>query len=116
MDARTLRRKRRLLEELKEGRKGEPLKALEALAHATELLAMGETLPSLRRLKPKLPPSPELNEESEAVVGQVQKLYGFDPRAWRLLGVKIDDVAEAARPARGKKAATGAKRTRRRKK
>ncbi|MCA9610533.1 MAG: hypothetical protein KC619_33285, partial [Myxococcales bacterium] len=53
LDKRSLRRKKRLLSELKEGKDGTPLKALDALGHATELFTMGETLLSLRKLKPK---------------------------------------------------------------
>ncbi|MCA9607734.1 MAG: hypothetical protein KC619_19130 [Myxococcales bacterium] len=116
IDARTLRRKQRLLGELKDGRKGEALKALEVLGHATELLTMGETLRSLRRLKPKLPPTPGLDAGNTGVIGEVQKLYGFDPRAWQLLGVKVDDTKAEAPAAREKKAEKVAKRPARRKK
>ncbi|HEY8429496.1 MAG TPA: hypothetical protein VIL20_14020, partial [Sandaracinaceae bacterium] len=38
MDGRTLKRKRRLMQELKEGKRGETLKAHEVLGHVTELL------------------------------------------------------------------------------
>lgn len=92
LDGRTLKRKKRLVHELKEGRGGKPLKALEVLAHATELLALGETLTSLRKLKPKLPPTPSVNEESAGIYAETQKNYGFDPKAWKILGIDIGEL------------------------
>lgn len=102
LDGRTLKRKQRLLRELKEGRRGKPLKALEVLAHANELLTLGETLTTLRKLKPKLPPTPPVTEESAAVYVETQKNYGFDPKVWKLLGIDIQKLAggAAAKPAR----------------
>lgn len=90
LDGRTLKRKKRLMRELKEGRDKNPLKALEVLGHATELLTLGETLTSLRRLKPKIPNTPQLNDGSAEIYTETQKRYGFDPRAWKLLGVDIE--------------------------
>ena len=92
LDGRTLKRKKRLIHELKEGRGGKPLKALEVLAHATELLSLGETLTSLRKLKPKLPPTPSVNEESAGIYAETQKNYGFDPKAWKILGIDIGQL------------------------
>ena len=102
LDRRSLRRKKRLLDELKEGKDGGPLKALDVLAHATELYGMGETLASLRKLKPKLPPRPSVEGDNVGVLSEVQRLYQFDPRAWRLLGVDIGalETPAAEKPAR----------------
>ncbi|MBX3271769.1 MAG: hypothetical protein KF729_15990 [Sandaracinaceae bacterium] len=100
LDGRTLKRKQRLIRELREGRRGKPLKALEILAHATELLALGETLTSLRKLKPKLPATPPVNEESAAVYLETQRNYGFDPKAWKIIGVDIEALAAAGEPPR----------------
>ncbi|MCB9597463.1 MAG: hypothetical protein H6719_32375 [Sandaracinaceae bacterium] len=105
LDGRTLKRKQRLMRELKEGKRGKPLKALEVLAHANELLTLGETLTTLRKLKPKLPPTPPVTEESAAVYVETQKNYGFDPKSWRVLGIDIEKLiagggAPAAKPAR----------------
>ena len=101
-DRRSLPRKQRLLDELKEGKDGGPLKALDALGHATELLTMGETLVSLRKLKPKLPPKLDVAGDNARVLTEVQRLYQFDPRAWRLLGVDIGalETPAAEKPAR----------------
>lgn len=126
LDGRTLKRKRRLMKDLVEGKNGEPLKALEVLTSATELLQLGETLASLRKLKPKLPPTPS-GEEASAAILETQQLYGFDPKAWKLLGVDLarlsapssGDTAQesSARPRRARKKAAkkkAAKKTRRR--
>ncbi len=108
LDGRTLKRKKRLMKELKDGKAGKPLKALEVLGHVTELLQLGETLTTLRKLKPKLPPAPPVTEESLAIYRETQSQYGFDPKAWKLLGVdlaKDDGPAKPAAKAPRKKAA-----------
>lgn len=92
LDGRTLKRKQRLLGELKEGKGGKALKALEVLVHSNELLALGESLSTLRKLKPMLPATPPINEQTAAVYAETQKNYGFDPRAWKVLGVDIDKL------------------------
>lgn len=92
LDGRTLKRKRRLLKELQEGKGGEPLKAHEVLSHVTELLALGENMTSIRQLKPQLPPTPPLDEETIEVIRETQASYGFDPRAWKLMGIDIDAI------------------------
>jgi len=93
LDGRTLKRKKRLMKELEKGKKGKPLKALEVLSHANELLTLGETLTSLRKLKPMLPPTPAVTEDSKGVFLETQKNYGFDPKAWKLLGIDIEKLA-----------------------
>lgn len=90
MDGRTLKRKRRLLKELQEGRGGQPIKAHEVLSHVTELLTLGETVGSIRKLKPKVPAAIPVNEETLPVIRETQESYNFDPRAWKFLGVDIE--------------------------
>lgn len=92
MDGRTLKRKRRLMQELKEGKRGETLKAHEVLGHVTELLTMGENLTSIRALKPRLPPRPPLTEEVVNAMRETQKAYNYAPQAWRVLGVDIESI------------------------
>lgn len=113
MDGRTLKRKRRLMKELAEGRGGAPIKAHEVLSHATELLAMGETLGNIRALKPLLPPAIPMTEENLTVIRQTQESYGFDSRAWKLLGIDIDALMSGKSPSELKPA--GKKRGRPRK-
>ena len=117
LDGRTLKRKKRLIDELKKGRRGKPLKAHEVLAHATELMTLGETLTSLRKIKPLLPPTPAVDEETTGVIKATQTSYGFDPRAWRLLGIDIAEVMGTGAPAKaGKAPAKAAKKKTTRKK
>ena len=111
LDRRSLRRKKRLLTELKEGKDGNPLKALDALGHATELFTMGETLLSLRKLKPKLPPKLDVAGDNAGVLTEVQRLYQFDPRAWRLLGVDIGSLEAPAEEKPSRRRAAKKKRT-----
>lgn len=87
LDGRTERRKRRLVKELVSGRRGAPLKAIDFVAHVSELLGLGESPASLRRkgVRPrKLPADPKFL----AVVERTQAAYAFDLRAWKMLGVK----------------------------
>ncbi|MGE3635452.1 MAG: hypothetical protein AB7P00_36450, partial [Sandaracinaceae bacterium] len=93
IDGRTLKRKKRLIKELTEGRGNKPLKALDVLGHATELLQLGETLTTIRQMKPRLPPPPDKSPESMAVYAEAQKNYGFDPKAWKLLGIDIASLS-----------------------
>lgn len=110
MDGRTLKRKKRLIQELKEGKGGEPLKAHEVLAHANELFGYGVTLSSLRKMKPRLPPTPPLTPETIETIKATQEAYSFHPNAWKLLGLDIDAL-DAAGSAEGE-AAPKAKRAR----
>lgn len=109
LDGRTLKRKKRLIKELKEGKGNKPLKALEVLGHVTELLQLGETLTSVRKMKPKLPPTPPLTEESIAIYAETQKRYGFDPKAWKLLGIDLARITGEKKGGRGGKKKTSRK-------
>jgi len=113
LDGRTLKRKKRLLDELQQGRDGAPLKAVELLKHVSDLLELGETLTSLRKLKPKLPPTPTLDADAASVISAAQSAYAFDDRAWKLLGVNLDKLG-APSPKRGRRS-VGKKKARSRK-
>jgi len=89
LDGRTLKRKQRLMDELAKGRGGRPLSALDVLTHADELLKLGESLTSLRKIV-KAPPAPERTEDNLSLLAEAQQLYSFDPKAWKLLGVDIE--------------------------
>lgn len=114
MDGRTVKRKNRLLKELQEGRSGSALKAHEALSHITELLTLGETVGSIRKLNPRLPGAPVLTDEMVAAIRETQESYNFDPRAWKFLGVDVEAVVGGETPAAGA-AAPKAKRGRKKK-
>lgn len=97
LDGRTEKRRRRLLEELKKGRKGTPLKAIEILSHTQELLELGETLSSIKKTGAK-PLKVVLSDADMAVVHATQKEYGFRDEAWRMLGVSLKQPKAAAAP------------------
>lgn len=96
LDGRSLKRKRRLIQELQEGKGGEALKAHEVLSHATELYGFGENLTSLRKLKPRLPATPPMTDETIAAIKETQASYNFHPNAWKLLGIDIDALSAPA--------------------
>lgn len=98
LDGRTLKRKNRLMKELKYGKGGAVLKAHEALSHLTELLALGEPMAAIRKLNPKVPGAPMLTDEAIAIIRETQESYGFDPRAWSLLGVDIHAIMGMKQP------------------
>lgn len=114
MDGRTLKRKKRLIKELKEGKRGKPLKAHEVLGHVDELLKLGETLTSIRKMKPLTPPTPTLDDETVAVIKETQATYDFDPKAWKILGVDIKKVTGGSGSQPRAKKTTKKKTTRRR--
>lgn len=88
LDGRTEKRRRRLLKELKEGRGGKPLKAIEILSHGHELLELGESIASIRKSGVKLPKT-HLNPEDFEIIEQTQTEYQFREDAWKLLGVDL---------------------------
>lgn len=87
-DGRAERRRRRLIRELKDGRRGKPLPPIDVLTHAAELLALGETLVSLERAgvkARKTPATPEL----VAAARRVQVAYDMPAEVFGLLGLDL---------------------------
>jgi len=95
LDGRTAKRRLRLLKELKEGRGGRTLKAIEVVSHAHELLEMGEPLSAIRKNGVKAPKI-EVDGATLKVVGRAQAAYAFRAEAWKLLGVSIGEPAKKA--------------------
>ena len=93
LDGRTAKRRQRLLKELKEGRAGQPLKPIEIIAHANELLELGETLTMIRKNGVKTSKL-ELagSDEKVATVLRAQEAYGFRPEVWKLLGIELSEL------------------------
>jgi hypothetical protein len=99
LDGRTEKRRKRLIAELKQGRRGAPLKPIDFLTHVNELLSIGETSSSLKKAGVK----PRRADESEAIAEaahQVQSAYNFKPDAWKFLGVNIEDTSSKPAPKR----------------
>jgi hypothetical protein len=91
LDGRTEKRRQRLIQELKEGRNGEPLKPIDRLGHVNELLGIGETLSSLRKHGIKSAKT-TVSDEVIATAKRVQAANPeIRPAAWKILGI---DMAE----------------------
>ncbi len=88
LDGRTEKRRKRLIKELKDGRRGKPLKPIEVVTHTDELLGIGESLSSLRKQGVK-PRKSDLNDEVMDAARRTQEAYGFRPEAWKMLGIDL---------------------------
>ncbi len=95
LDGRTEKRRLRLLRELESGKaRSRDLKPLDVLAHVQELLELGETVGSLRKVA-KVKKSAVLGEEVAVAVSRLHRAYGFRPEVYRFLGIG-EDVLKAA--------------------
>jgi hypothetical protein len=103
LDGRTEKRRKRLIKELKQGRKGTTLKPIDVVSHVDELLSIGETLSSLRKQGVK-PRKTELSSEVLDAVRRTQKAYDFRPGAWKMLGIDMDGPKKGRSSSRKKKA------------
>lgn len=94
LDGRTEKRRQRLVKELKDGKRGKPLKPIQVLLHANELFEIGETFGSLKRQGVK-PRKIDASAEVAEYVSKTQEVYNFHPSAWRLLGITLSAAAPA---------------------
>lgn len=88
LDGRTEKRRQRLVRELKEGRRGTPLSAIDVLTHAGELLALGETIETLEKQgveARRTAPSAELR----ATCVRVREAYDLPEEAFHFLGLSL---------------------------
>jgi hypothetical protein len=112
-DGRTEKRRQRLLKELKEGRRGEPLKPIEIVSHADELLTLGETLGSIRKNGVRTSKQEgSLSADQLEAVRRTQAAYAFRSEVWKLLGIDLhgsgsDEGARGARASTAKKRRAG---------
>jgi hypothetical protein len=95
LDGRTEKRRQRLLRELEAGTaRSKDLKPLDVLQHVQELIELGESLSSIRKVakvrKSTVPPDSIVD-----VVQRLHKAYNFRPEAYRFVGVG-DDVLRSA--------------------
>ncbi len=103
-DGRTERKRRRMLQELADGRTsaGQELKPIDVLLHARALLDLGETLATLLSARP----APEVLPVTDELVERVRALheaYALPPEVYRFVGVGDAALARAGvgRPSRG---------------
>lgn len=108
LDGRTELKRKRLLAELERNtnNRNKPLKPVEVLSHVNELLALGETLATLRKLVRVAPPAVTDRAAIVAMLREVHDAYGFRPEVYEFLGLSPDVLAEAdlrsAPPRRGR--------------
>ncbi len=88
IDGRTEKRRRRLLRELKEGRRGHALKPIDFVTHVNELMSLGETLASLKKKGVK-PRKTEQTPEITQTAIWAQEAYSFRPDSWKMLGIEL---------------------------
>ena len=98
LDGRTELKRRRLLSELERNtnNRGKPLKPVEVLQHASELLSLGETMPTLRKLVRVQPAVVVDRPAIIAMLREVHEAYGFHRDVYELLGLPPDVLEEAA--------------------
>ncbi len=89
LDGRTEKKRQRMIATLK-GEKGPKLKPMERVQMASELMGMGETMASLKKHGVKTDKVAQSDETLE-LVERTQSIYGFEPSAWRILGIRLDD-------------------------
>lgn len=109
LDGRTEKRRRRLIAELKDGRRGRPLKPIDVLTHAHELFALGETLSSLKKqgVRPiQAPDTPAMREAAR----RVQAAYDLHPDAFALIGLSLASEPHGAARAEETRSASGKRR------
>lgn len=98
LDGRTEKRRKRLLQELEHGRRRgsrRELKPLEIIAHVDELLALGESLATIRKVcKPHAAPRTNETQLVESL-RELHAAYGFRPEAYRFVGVS-DELLRTA--------------------
>jgi hypothetical protein len=89
LDGRTDKRRRRLLAELESGKargSGKALKPIDVLSHVTELLALGETLPNIRKVC-KIRAAPGPDARLMEILPRLHRAYGFPVEAYAFVGI-----------------------------
>lgn len=107
LDGRTELRRKRLIKELVEGRKGQPLKAIDFLLAVNDLLDIGESVASLKKQGVKARKI-DVSEEVLQTIQRTQSAYGFRPETWKLLGLSVGGEERSVEPT----APRGARKTR----
>ncbi len=97
LDGRTQLKRKRLLAELERNtnNRGKALKPVEVLQHASDLLELGETMTTLRKLVRAAPPIVADRDAVISMLREVHEAYGFHRDVYELLGLSAD-ILEAA--------------------
>lgn len=110
-DGRTEKRRQRLMRELESGkvRGAREMKPLDVLTRVNELLELGETMSSIRKIA-KVRRTNVPAESMVEVVSRLHQAYGFRPECYRFVGVGDEILHRAGVVSEG-----GAKKVRARK-
>lgn len=111
LDGRTLKRRQRLLSELKDGKRGKALKPIAVVQYVDELISIGDTIASIKKEGVKVRKT-EATPEIREIVERTQKAYGFSPDAWKMLGLSVGEEGTLKKSAPRKRTT---KKTRKRK-
>lgn len=108
-DGRTARRRARLLRELEEGTRSprDGLKPIELLQRAHDLLVLGETVTSLRKVIRVHPRPPIDPAEARELLAQIDAAYGFRPEVYEFLGLPEEALQRTNAPRRRGRPAKG---------
>ncbi|MBK7401998.1 MAG: hypothetical protein IPJ34_38565 [Myxococcales bacterium] len=93
IDGRTEKRRARLLKDLSSESKKE-LKPIDVLSHVKELLELGETLSSIRKVRTVPRPRPA-DDDAVALVKRLHAAYAFPLVAYRFVGIGEDSLTKA---------------------
>lgn len=117
LDGRTEKRRARLIKELKDGkaRGGRILKPLDTLLRVDELLGIGETLGSLRKVVKTKLVADETDTDMVELLARLHNAYQFKTESYRVVGISsatldragigVEAPVAAAAPKRGRKKA-----------
>lgn len=96
VDGRTEKRRARLLDELGEGtaRGGRALKPIDVLSRVEELLSLGETVASIKKVR-RIPRPLRTDPDKVELVKRLHAAYGFHPEVYRFVGFGEDALVKA---------------------
>jgi hypothetical protein len=96
LDGRTEKRRQRLLKELEENKAHgqKELKPLDVLQRVQELLELGETAATIKKVR-KPPKSIGGGAQTVELIHRLHTAYGFKPECYRFVGITDEVLAEA---------------------
>ena len=96
IDGRTEKRRARLLKELQDGKShgGRELKPIDVLQHVQELLVLGQSVASIKKVR-RVPRPVDADQSKVALVKRLHEAYGFRKEVYRFVGIGDDSLTEA---------------------